>query len=655
MALREIDCRGMALDRISVWLLPAEPSRRTIAIRFLCVLGAVIVTAALFLIVTVAHWPEAVAAAEQSGVKVKLVDLVHTWTWIGVAIDFFLAIGLLVTLRWWVGGVVNSNLLTRKPSRSFKLGLLLLVVLAFWIRVPRMGRGFYNDEAHNFVRMTSGELRHSSSATDDFVWKPAKWVDTLWYNTAGNNSQPHSILSRLSYTAWRRLFGGADGEVNEGAVRLPALVVGLSGLLLLGVCLGDIAGPRAGQLGMLAGAVHGWHVRYSTEARGYSLLILGVVMMLTFLHQALRTGTWRNWLGYAAGVLICVWSFNGSVYFLAVFNALLLIQQVLRWHRGELYFDQILRPLICCLFAVMVALPLMLPHIPQLLRVLNEWDSIKGGMGAAWWTDVGGYLIAGCRWLDGQPDNPLNVTVSRILASHPWTMIFVAVNIGILIFGSVRLIRLGGAPRLMVIAVPLSIVLAWALMSRKGNYLHHWYLVYALPWLFCAMGTGLDAVFSLIEKRFPRPRGLVLQLAAAVWALTPSAYVGWQFRTLGKQDERAAVIAVRGAVYPHYQKTEHGSKPLIGAFWCNSVIYDPLSVIIREPEDLETLVQRSKNEYRPLYVTFSHRSFAESFLPDVVKRMENRAEFEPSGVFYGQEEAQFTSYLFRLRDQVSPP
>ena len=54
----------MALDRISVWLLPAEPSRRTIAIRFLCVLGAVIVTAALFLIVTVAHWPEAVAAAE---------------------------------------------------------------------------------------------------------------------------------------------------------------------------------------------------------------------------------------------------------------------------------------------------------------------------------------------------------------------------------------------------------------------------------------------------------------------------------------------------------------------------------------------------------------------------------------------------------------
>ena len=80
----------MALDRISVWLLPAEPSRRTIAIRFLCVLGAVIVTAALFLIVTVAHWPEAVAAAEQSGVKVKLVDLVHTWTWIGVAIDLSL-------------------------------------------------------------------------------------------------------------------------------------------------------------------------------------------------------------------------------------------------------------------------------------------------------------------------------------------------------------------------------------------------------------------------------------------------------------------------------------------------------------------------------------------------------------------------------------
>jgi hypothetical protein len=241
------------------------------------------------------------------------------------------------------------------------------------------------------------------------------------------------------------------------------------------------------------------------------------------------------------------------------------------------------------------------------------------------------------------------VTMSRMLSSHPTLALLIALSVGFAIFGSIRLIRMGGAVRLMVIATPLSVFLAWLLMSRKGNYLHHWYLVYALPWLFCATGAGLDSAFSRIEKHFPRPFrfGVMAALVAAVVA--PSAIVGWQFRSLGKQDERAAVIAVRGAVYPHYRQNKEGVAPLLGAFWCNSVIYDPLSIIIREPADLQTLVKRAQTEHRPLYVTFSHRSLAQSFLPDVVKRLEMGEEFELSATYFGQEEGQFTGYLFRLK------
>ena len=652
----------MPLRRLSTWFWPGDSQEVSAAKGFAGVLLLIIASATLFLVLTGGDWARATEIAVEKGRKVKLIELVKEWTWKAAVIDCVLATILLLTLRWWAG-ISNSV----KPASVFpgameKRGkwflptLLALVLVGGLVRAPRLGMGFYNDEAHNFVRMTAGEFKQTSPGTDAFVWKPVRWFETLWYNTAGNNSQPHSILSRLSYGTWKSLAGAVDGEVNEIAVRLPAFAVGLFSLFLLGLTLREIVGQRAAVLGVLAGVVHGWHVRYSSEARGYSLLILGVVIILFFLNRALRTGTWRNWLGYGFGVLVCVWSFNGSVYFLAVLNGLLFLRQIWLWKKGDVGLDQILRPMVAGAFAVVVALPLMLPHVPQLMRVLNEWQSIRGKMGFEWWREVAGYLLAGCRWLDSQPDNPVNLAVGRLLTTRPALWLLVAGFVGVVLIGVARLIRRGGAARILMIATPTAFVLGWALMSRKGNYLHHWYLVYALPWLFCALGVGLEALFEKIERRLPKPVGLLSQvvLVSAVLALPTWAARGWM--SYGKQDERAAVIAIRGAVYPHYkQGGGAGERPLHGAFWCNSVVYDPLGVVLHSVEDLQKLISRAKAEKRPLFVCFSHRPSAQTFSPELLQQVEGSGDFEQQAVFYGQEEPQFTSYLFRWKGNSTLP
>lgn len=630
-------------------LLPADPASRRLAVRFALVLGVIAVAAVVFLSLTGEKWPGTVYAVEQAGKKLKIEDYVKTWLWWGVVIDLILALGLMATVKWWAGSAEARTLSSQRRSGAFFIVLAGLLVVVVVVRLPRLPFSFYNDEAHNFVRLVAGDLKHESPLNDNFRFRQTKWVETLWYNTSGNNSMPSSILTRLSYDAWRKITGAVEGQVCEAAVRVPSFLFGLASLTLIGLAMRDLAGDRAALLSVLAGALHGWHARYSTEARGYSILIFAVVMLVWFLSRALRSGSWRHWLGYGAAVFLCAWSFNGSVYFLATLNGLLILRQLWLWRRQEHSFDQVLRPVIAGVFAVMVAVPLMMPHLPQLAKVLKEFTSIHGVMGGAWWADVSGFLLIGCRWVDVDSLNPVNLSVGRMLADQPWLLVPLLLLIAVMFAGFARLVRKGGGMALYMIAAPLGTFLGWALMSMKGNFLHLWYLTYALPFALFAVGAGLDWVISTLAGKRSSAIAWVVGILLVSTTLAWPASIAWQYRHIGKQDERGPILAVRGDIYPRYEKSAEALKPIVGAFWCNSVIYDPRSVIIQNMGTLDTLVQRAKAEQRPLYVCFSHRSFAVSYIPDVVKRLEEGGEFEHQRTFWGQEEDQFTVQLYKLK------
>ena len=633
--------------------LPRHEDDRRIALRFAFVLAALAIALMSFLIFTGGDWAGAVAKMEAAGRKVKVEHLVKTWTWRGGLVDLALIAGLLITLRFWTRSPAREeSTLPSTQSRSGRFTLFLVVSLcaAALIRIPRLDFGFYNDEAYTYQRLIVGEFKPEPSGSGKFTWLPVKWMNTVWFNASGNNSQPYSILSRLSYDGWQSVTGATAGQVCETAMRLPALLFGMASLFLLALMMHEVAGHWAAVWTTIAGVLHGWHIRYSTEARPYSLMIFAVVLMMWCLHRALRFGRWRDWLGYALGLFLCAWSFNGSVYFLATLNGMLLVRQAWLWRKKELPPERVLRPVIAGVLATLPAIPLMLPLLPQLMRVLETFTAIRGQMGVAWWQDITGFLFFGCPWNDFDAANPYNLAIARFLVSHPLLWIPVAALFTVSLAGFARLIKAGGAMRLFTLAVPISILLAWFLMGRKGNFINHWYVLYALPWVLCNLGTGIAHLGSVGP-----PFRTALTALIALLTLALPASVGWSFRSHGKQDERAPVLAVRGGIYPHYESSPAALERLYGCFWNNNNIYDPRAVIIGDTSTLESLVQKARRETRPLFVGYSHRGMALQSSAEVLRRIEESGEFEKVDTFFGLEQEQFTQHLWKLRQVGGKP
>lgn len=622
-------------------LLPATPPERRLAKRFLVVLGLVAIAALAVVLVKSGTWSHATAKALSAGKKPKLDYLVQVWAWRGLLVDGLLALGLCLTVRWWVG---RADAKARPPGagRRFWIMAVAILALAAGLRAPRLGLSFYNDELHNFVRMTSGELERTSITDDTLIWDPTRWVETLWYNGPGNNSQPHSILARLCYDTWKTLVSGADGEVCEWVVRLPAFAAGLASLLVLGLAVREVAGTPTAGLTMLAGTLHGWHVRYSTEARGYSLMLLGITLMFFFGQRALKYSRWRDWLGYAFANFLVFWAFPGSAYFLLAFNGCVVVSLV----AGKRDWESLKRLCAAGAMSMLVMLPLMLPLIPQLLEAVKNVVGLMGTMDSGWWLNVLGYILLGCRWLDADAAGPQSLAVARLLMENPLWWLAVLGAGGIVLLGICRMLKAGGMLRLIAVASGLAVFLAWGDMARQGKYLNFWYLTFAIPAVACALGVGI--VQALQVLRLQGRKQVLPGILLAVVAMAFTTRISWATMHRSKGDERAAVLQVRGSVYPHYMADEQAKKPLLAVVWSNAAGYDPLGLVIHDTATFEQVKQRAITEQRPLYVVMGHRVSALAAQPDTVKQLEG-AGFEPVATYHGLDEEYYAQRLFRMR------
>jgi hypothetical protein len=618
------------------WLPEDETARRSV--RWAAgVTGLLLVAVVVLLYGTRVSWLDAAAKVVAKGKTPRVEVVALGWMWKALLVDGVLLAGLFLTVPWWAkadrkeGGPLRGD--RKEPCvvggpqsgrRRWVIGGLVLGVFAV---------ALYNDEAHNYARLWSGLWEQGGAGP---VLDVPRWGETLFLNGAGNNSQPFSILARVCLEGARKGGWSVPGEVTEWVVRLPSLGAGLISIWLIGL----LARRRLGDVGMvwtmLALALHPWHIRYSTEARGHGLMVLGIVMLLLFADRAFESGRWRHWGGYAAGLFLCATAFLGSIYFLVCVSAGLFVYQAWRWRKsGD--WSLITRPLVASLGASMAGLVLILPMIPQLLLVLENFDSIRGVMGLTWWKDVGGYLMAGTRWVDADPANPVNQALSRWVGWTPFAGAVVCwclvMSVGMLALG-----KAGGVMRVLVWATPAALVLAWFLMSRKGNFLNHWYVLFAVPCVVLALGAG-----AVRLGRWQRGVGWLVVLGA----LMVPGRVAVALRGLEKQNERGPVIDVLGATYPRNENVT--VRPLLAAFWCNANLYHPDVFVVRETGDLEAVMAKARSEGRELFVCFSHRGPALKSNPDLVSKVEDERVFNRVKWYYGQEESQFTMHLFKLR------
>jgi hypothetical protein len=380
-------------------------------------------------------------------------------------------------------------------------------------------------------------------------------------------------------------------------------------------------------------ALHPWHVRYSSEARGHGFLLLGVPLCFYFLQRALEDGRWRWWIGMGVAQFFCAWSFPGAISFLAVFNGLLL--PCLAWHAWpkQEAWNRLARPLVGMAVGGMIALPVMLPIMQQLAEAMKVLSSLMGQMGLEWWEDVLGLLAGGSGWVDHDAANPQNLVLSRIAASHAWVWLLVLATALPLGFGIYRTMRGGGLVGLLaVFAGPLAAAGMWLLMWQQGKVLYLWYVMFVLPGLLIVWAAGANGLVARVKMSAAR-------LALTIFLALPVAGFAWVdswIVSVGKENLRGVAHAVpAGALH--------------GTLFSDVDLYDPDVILLRDLADLEGLIQKARAEKRPLYVSFSRRN-GDAMFEEFYRRVGDAATFERVDIFPGQEDPQFTHFLYRLRN-----
>lgn len=173
--------------------------------------------------------------------------------------------------------------------------LAAIGVLAVILRLQRMTLGLRLDELTTAIRFV-----------DQSLWTILS-TDSLF-----SNHLAHSLLANLS----QRLFGR-----SEWALRLPALLLGLTSLYVLWAFTRRLAGPALAVLATAGLAVSPAHIFFSTQSRGYAGMLLFSLVSTSLYWQILHRPSWRKGLLFTLANVLAI--------FFHLYAALVVLTQLL--------------------------------------------------------------------------------------------------------------------------------------------------------------------------------------------------------------------------------------------------------------------------------------------------------------------------------------
>ena len=579
--------------------------------------------------------------ASQREVAVALASTSMWWACLALAV--LAAVAAVVSWHaWrtggngWIGPDDAPPVLPAPPPapRWFWPVLLGVLVLGFALRVPRMTLGFYNDESHTYVRYVAGEWREFGTPGQKF--RQPRWSETAFRNTTGNNSFLFSLSARACFDAWQTASGAPDGMVKEWPTRVPSLLAGLA-TLVAAAAIGRRCGrPGAGMAAALFFALHPWHIRYSTEARGYALMMLFVTCSFLFLIMALQSGDWREWLLFGVTQFLTLWANLGSVVTVAETQlGVLFILGWLIWRRkGIGIWNHAIRWMAGGVPAVLLTLALLTPGIIQLQHELHENPALLGTVNPSWWRDTLVFLANGCGWGETGWDNPINPATH----GHPLRIAGVIAFYGLVGMGFVRAWK---APVSRTVAFLagihfLSLGLLYARSVMASNVLMSWYALPALPGLLLLAG----AAFS---------RGLAkpVPMALACLALGGAATGLPVILTHAKSDGRGLVRLARGGDFPTFNQS-----PRTLVLWADTETYDPLARWVENPAQLEAAGLAADAAGVPLFVYTGQINHSARTHPEVLAFLDSPA-FELVQTAWALESSAHDNRIYRWKGNKS--
>jgi mannosyltransferase len=194
--------------------------------------------------------------------------------------------------------IVSEHLSLTDRTKSLllvksRLWFGLVVALATALRFFRLGtKSFWLDEAASVVLAQ---------------------VDRHVFVGAIIHRQANMVLYYLLLRGWIRL---GNGEFVIRSLSVFAGVAAVPAIYLLGTRL---FGSKAGRVAALLLSVHAFHIRYSQEARAYSLFMLLAIMSCLFFLWSLEQPSRKNWVAYIVASALMVYA--------QVFGACMLLAQ----------------------------------------------------------------------------------------------------------------------------------------------------------------------------------------------------------------------------------------------------------------------------------------------------------------------------------------
>ncbi|MFQ5885684.1 MAG: glycosyltransferase family 39 protein [Anaerolineae bacterium] len=229
---------------------------------------------------------------------------------------------------------------------------------------------------------------------------------SLWYDeivTAVISDKDNDLATVLGY-ALRRIQNVELGQISLKAparpplyfviahlflqfgssdflMRLPAALLGILGIAAIYLVGTILFGKREGVLSAFLLSISAFHIRYSQDARYYSLFALLSLISLYFFYRGVRSDNWKWWAGFAASTLLNLYAHHFALFILlaqGIFVGFLWIKALLfgeEPNSGDSrsvhlrLIDSLRRvPIVPFSLSALAVLSLYSPMIPQVLK-----------------------------------------------------------------------------------------------------------------------------------------------------------------------------------------------------------------------------------------------------------------------------------------------
>jgi hypothetical protein len=571
--------------------------------RWRIVLGGVAILLLVSLLLSTKPW-------DVQGGKLRHTIAIHTWY--GKAFSFA-AISVLAILAPWWARPIEKRIEVQKSNtatpRWFWPLVFAAMALAACFSFPRLGYSLWDDEELCARHSLVGKFRFDEK-NGQIGYSPLKWDDTFFGYVTPNNHVLFSIASRLSSTAVNAVTPEAELRFRESALRLPAYLFGILSIAALAWFLKQMGFAGAGVVAAFLLALHPWHIRYTSEARGYSLILLLVPLLYAFWNGAVRTGEWKWWAACAAAQFALIYTYPGILFLLVVLNALSLPALALARDAARPFFAQSGRWFFTNSCAALLAVLLMLPLIPQARNYFDHESAREIVLGWSWVRSTLSFMLAGVPWAGANE----YIALGHLNFRHPHLLqAFVVCTVGLLAAGTVAFARRSLLHTCIAIVIFATPILTFLLSRVRKMLIYESYTIYALPGLVALVAIGIVAVCQVVTRL---PAGRYVGPAAAAVMILLYAAVTWDFRgwliTHPLQQFRESVLLCRPVLDPLDSRQ---TAILTGSFCIPPYLYDPHARRLDSVDQFVALMKESDQSGKPLYINIGMPWAAREYSP----------------------------------------